>query len=518
MTARKFITLCVAAVLIASCSTQEKRDLIESRTEQAQQGLDRARLPAPPLKHESLVVTDEVWGGNRSIRMRRGQPLPKKFEQPRAVTLIAAEPMTLGEILNILSAQTGLPMRSGGELGSDSEGGGGTAGTSSSTPMQVTYEGTLSGLLEQVANFYGMNWHFDGVAVTFMRYETRMFVIEALPGRTKTSDSINADQGGQNTGSNTTGSTQTNALEQENQTESEFDFWKEITAGVNSLLGGVGTAVVSQSTGTITVTTSSEVMKTVADFLEQQNGLLSKQISINVEVYTVDLDNSDSFTVSLETALKRIAPFTFDISGAEPFSLSSAGSFAVSIIDNRNYGRVDTIANALSSVGNTVRVAQFPMTTLNNRPVSRRIGRDRTYLAQVQTNTSQTFQDTTLTPGTIREGFSLQLTPRILADGRMLLQYSLNLTDIVTIRDFTSGGNTVQLPETTNRIFVQQSLLKSGSTLILAGFNQDQNGQSSRGIGDAFNYLLGGGVQNTEIRQMLFIAITPQEIDIPRAE
>jgi hypothetical protein len=172
----------------------------------------------------------------------------------------------------------------------------------------------------------------------------------------------------------------------------------------------------------------------------------------------------------------------------------------------------------LSNVGNTVRVAEFPLTTLNNKPVSRRIGRDRSYLASVQTNTSQTFQNTTLTPGVIRDGFSIQVTPRILGDGRILLQYSLSLIDIVRIRDFTSGGNSVQLPETSSRVFVQQSMLRSGATLILAGFNQDQVEQTSSGVGNPYNYALGGGVANSKTRQTLFIAMTPQEISLPRTE
>ncbi len=42
------------------------------------------------------------------------------------------------------------------------------------------------------------------------------------------------------------------------------------------------------------------------------------------------------------------------------------------------------------------------------------------------------------TPGTIREGFSIQLTPRLLDDGRVMLQYSMSLVDIVKITTFGS--------------------------------------------------------------------------------
>jgi hypothetical protein len=61
-------------------------------------------------------------------------------------------------------------------------------------------------------------------------------------------------------------------------------------------------------------------------------------------------------------------------------------------------------------------------------------------------------------------------------------------------------------------------MLKSGSTLVLAGYDQDQASQTSQGVGNAYNYLLGGGVGNQRQRQILFLAMTPQEITLPRME
>ena len=38
------------------------------------------------------------------------------------------------------------------------------------------------------------------------------------------------------------------------------------------------------------------------------------------------------------------------------------------------------------------------------------------------------------------------------------------------------------------------------------------------GVGDPFNWLLGGGTSNQTGRTMVFIAITPQVLDPPQAE
>lgn len=510
--AARLTSLLLALVLVAACSTGEVREQIEAKSEMARQAVEHARQPAPVISHDPLVVTDAVWAGKSSVRMRRGQPLPSRYEQRKAITLVSAEPMSLQEILQTLATRTGVSMQAQGLSATGSADAGSVV-----EGMALSYEGGLSGLLEQVANHFGLNWWYDGSSVVFSRYETRVFTVEALPGTATYSDEMKGDDGSGG-GGGSSGSSSTSALKQEARMKGDLDVWGEIGQTVNALLGGVGTAVIAPSTGTVTVTTTSDVMKSVAGYIEEENRRLSRQIAVNVEVYTVDLNNSDDLTVNLQTVLKRLAPFSFDVTGASPFTISNAGQFAISIIDNGSFGQADLLFNALSEVGNTVRVAQFPMTTLNNRPVSRRIGRDRAYLAEVATSTSQSFQSTTLTAGTIREGFSMQLTPRMLTDGRILMQYSLNLTDLITLREFQSGTNAIQLPETSSRVFVQQSVLKSGSTLVLAGFDQDQTTQNSRGIGNAYNYLLGGGVTNGSVRQMLFIAITPQELGQPRTE
>jgi hypothetical protein len=53
---------------------------------------------------------------------------------------------------------------------------------------------------------------------------------------------------------------------------------------------------------------------------------------------------------------------------------------------------------------------------------------------------------------------------------------------------------------------------------VLAGYDQDQITQNSSGLGNPDNYLLGGGVGNSRVRQVLFLAMTPQEISLPRTE
>jgi type II secretory pathway component GspD/PulD (secretin) len=209
----------------------------------------------------------------------------------------------------------------------------------------------------------------------------------------------------------------------------------------------------------------------------------------------------------------------------------------VAVLNSNDVGLITDVFKAVSTVGDTTRVAKFPVVTLNNRPVSRRIGRDIGYLASSTTTASTTTgvaPTVALSPGTIHEGFSVQMTPRLLDDGRILLQYSLSIVNFVSLQCFSSqgfdcsdstsvasaasSGSAIQVPTTANRIFVQQSVLKSGSTLLIGGVDQDDTSQNSQGVGDPFNYLLGGGTASSKTHTMVFYAITPQVLESPRAE
>ena len=544
MSLRKFCVISFLG-LLAACSTGAVREEVEQKAQMIDQDLDRAREPLPPYRSNPLVVTDRIWTGAKAMRLHHGVPLPGKFETRRGFSLVSATPMDIEEIANVLSGEIGIPVRLGPGAPS-----GKSAAASTSVPvrgsvamptgndtgdaggMKIAYEGPLSGLLDQVAAHYGVNWSYDGTTIAFSKYETRVFVLETMPGKSKFSDSISGGSssggssgGGSSGGSSGGGSSSGGgaSLEQEVKLEADLDVWSEVGNTVNAILSGTGTAIVAPSLGTITVTTTPDIMKNVARYLAEQNQRLVRQIAINVDVYTAEIENEDNIKNELTAALKKIKPFSFTGVAAPAFAsaVDDFSQLTIGIIDNPTVS-ADAVFSAISKVSNNVRTAKFPMTTLNNVPITRRVGRDISYLAsssKTETSGTNGSSTTTLTPGTIREGFSIQITPRLLADGRILLQYSLNLIDLINLKSFGDPAVAqVQLPETQSRVFVQQSLLRSGSTLVLAGYSQDTTSQNANGTLDPYNVLLGGGIGNDKKRSLLLIAITPQELDTPPLE
>jgi type IVB pilus formation R64 PilN family outer membrane protein len=530
---RRLTLILLAGVLLVGCNNEKTRNLIDLRTDQTTQGLQEIPHQTPPKSYNPLTVTDKVWAGSSSLRMRRGLPLPGKYEGPHGVTIIASDSMQLSDIANTISAQTGIPVRiaPGTAGGSSSGSSGGSSSSASTGGMPLAYEGPLSGLLDHVSGYFGINWKYDGAAINFSKFETRVFAIETMPGTLsvkdgmkdiQTSSSSSSSSGGVSTTGN---AASTNNLEQSSEMNVEIKVWDELKETLTSMLGGVGSVVIAPSSGTATVTTTPELMRVVAKFIQEENKRLSRQIGINVEIYKVDLTQGTDFSLTFNEALKQLRQIGVTYSGVNgaPASITGGGSLSVAILDPNNDGKgVRGVFEALSSIGDTTRVAQFPMTTLNNRPVSRRVGQDQTYVASISNTIAGTIgtSQTSITPAVIPLGFSLQLTPRLLDDGRIMLQYSLSIIDLAgPIQTFGNASTgQVQLPVTDNRVFVQQSLLKSGSTLIIGGYDDEQATQNAQGIGSPFNFLLGGGSNTSTTHSMMFMAITPQVLDVPRTE
>lgn len=556
-----------ACVSLGGCDqTKKTTQMIDQRANEAQQSLDTTqKTPPHVVAYDPLTISNKIWSGNAALRMQRGMPLPARFEVSRGVTLVSADPMSLNDIANAISTQTGIPVRlssmtiptkggapspsvpSGGFAPVGSVSSANSAISPNSPDQPISYEGPLSGLLDRLSANFNVNWHYDGSSISISRYETRIFAVEALPGTQQvnegmqddvTSGSGSGSTGGSSGGGSSSSSTSTtaqNTLTQNSKFTMDFKYWDELSQVLNSIVGGQGAVVISPSMGTVTVTTTADVMETVSDYLAKENRRLSRQIAINVQIYSVNLGQSEDFSLAFSSFLNNLTKITRMSyrSAAAPgitnatLSASNLGSLSVAILDNPTgtTGPASDVFNALSTIGDTTNVAQFPMTTLNNRPVSRRVGTDTTYISTVnQSTTSSTSTTISYTPvvSTIHDGFSLQLTPRLLDDGRILLQYSLSLIGLdnlnPTVFNTGSGNIPLDLPTTDNRIFVQQSMLRSGQTLIIGGVDQEKMAQSRQGVGSPDNFLLGGGTSSNNTHFMMFMAITPQVMDVAREE
>jgi len=169
------------------------------------------------------------------------------------------------------------------------------------------------------------------------------------------------------------------------------------------------------------------------------------------------------------------------------------------------------VVQALSSIGRTSLVSSSSLVTINNFTVPMNVITEKAYLASVSTTVtgSSGTAQTSLTPGLVTSGVMMNLTPRLLEGDRMLLQFSLDLSNLVSIDTFTTNGASIQIPTRSVRNFLQRVTMRSGQTLVLSGFQETQSKNNTAGIGSSDFWGLGGSKAVTSANTTLVIVITP---------
>jgi len=64
------------------------------------------------------------------------------------------------------------------------------------------------------------------------------------------------------------------------------------------------------------------------------------------------------------------------------------------------------------------------------------------------------------------------LLPRVLNTAEVMVEYSIELSDLNALETFGSAESAVQLPEVSRTSLSQQAILENGQTLVLAGFER----------------------------------------------
>ncbi|EOX7395783.1 secretin N-terminal domain-containing protein, partial [Enterobacter quasiroggenkampii] len=331
------------------------------------------------------------------------------------------------------------------------------------------------------------------------------------------SSSGGGGSGGSGGGGNSTGSGGSSTGSQSLNIDLTLDFWQDLEKNLKIIIGNRGTFNISTSTSSVVVQTTPSNMERVADYIDELNKELIRQVTVNVVVYSVNTTDSNNLAMSLKGVLssggKVLGALSNDFAVANSPTLSG---FINGDQDTNN----SVIMNLLASAGKVSIVTSASVTTMSGQPVPLQVGNDRTYVSEIGTTLGQTASTSTVSTSSISSGFSMNLLPRVMDNGNVLLQYGINISSLAGSNNgfeaVTVSGTTIQLPNVDQRTFVQSSLLRNGSTLVLAGYEQQRDETADQGVGRPDFKLLGGGKRSTNERNVIVICITPTVINVDK--
>jgi type IVB pilus formation R64 PilN family outer membrane protein len=473
----------------------------------------QSRELAPRALH---IHSGYYFGSGRPIPLIRSHARPPVFHE--TVTFVTRH-LYLYQLIDRISELSGLPVRLGALLEQQQSKNGQQETQrallrATGRVMRISYRGVLSGLLDKIAAHYGLSWRWWKGAIRFFRYETRVFTLAVLPGSMGTSlvltnQSDLGSQGGATGGASET-SSQTVTQAQHN------NFWSRLVANLKSMLTLHGVVFANPEAGTVTVTDRPMILGRVGRYLASVNRVMQREVSVSVRVYSLDLTNAALRSFNLNVVFDNLAQtYGVTLTGASPVSsVGGAATLSATLLDTATgrigqYAGSHLLVEALSQYGHVALLTQGSGIALQGQPLPIQVTKTVGYLASAQTTASTLVgQSTALTPGEVTTGFSMIVVPRIMAGRELAMQYAIDLATLNSLTTITSGGESIQVPSVSSQRFVQRVIMRSGQTLVLAGFEQvEESRQGDQGLLSWFS-------GHSQQRKMIFVTLTARRIRV----
>lgn len=376
--------------------------------------------------------------------------------------------------------------------------------------VQLEFDGRLRLALDEIATKNDAAWRFVATTntVEFFRFETRTLAV-GLPRGAKsvTSQMAVSSAGGGSGGSSSSGGGARSGATQVSVAQSiSIDPWNSMMTGIQSILGepeqgrpGSGAPLTGTSTsaltasgpngraaaspdfGIITVTARPAVLERIASYVRAINTRFAQNVMIDVKILNLSLDREAALGFSLDLVYKRINGDGISVAGGAPLALGNG--IPGTIIGSLGHGRwsgSDVVARALQQFGDVSVQTHQQAIAINGQPAPMQFAQTIPYVPSRQVTTVPNVGVTESASAESRVvGFSANFIPSIQGDNRILLEYNMNIEELVSIDSFPSGQNTIQVPRTTIQSLPGAAYLRDGQAIVLFAFDKNRDSVSA---------------------------------------
>jgi len=276
-----------------------------------------------------------------------------------------------------------------------------------------------------------------------------------------------------------------------------------------------GTAVIpNPQTGSITVTASKEVQAQVRDYIEEQNKMMSRTVSVQIDIYSMTENDEDQQGVNLNAVFKAMNG-DYGINFTSPSSVvgSSVSALTLKGLAGEGAGS-QAVLNALRSTGRAVVHKPVQLLTMNGK-VKVQNSTDTQGYVQSTTPGNASSSGSTGAPGintsTLTTGDIFSVLPVVQPDNSVLLKYSFRMSNFLGFRTITSGVGTaqqsVESPHTSDIGDATDIRLQPGEAIMITGLSRNSLSTTGNRLTEDAPKAAGGSTSNSIRRENLIVLV-----------
>ncbi|MES2204453.1 MAG: hypothetical protein V4496_04445 [Pseudomonadota bacterium] len=495
--------------LVACAAEQSNEKNTDKASQKATSIYDKNRI----IKPASLVTSsDEMFISDDHFVITPKQTLPPVFNQRLVYSSGVNE--TLAQTFANISKLSHVPIVFADDVNTKA------ASKETNTAGVTPYQGSLQQVIGQLANRYGLFWNYKDGKVNIFLLETKIYALDAPIGSFTADNNISSTS--DTTGASTSGSSSTAQSAVGGNSDMSLKYtvkadspWTAAMTTLKDMLSPAGKIQGNPVEGYIAITDNPDVQEKVADYIEKINKKTNQKIAVRVDVYDVQASSTTDLGLDLNAVANILSNDSAEII-TQPGGLLNqdlAGNMSSLTVSGGGGTLHKQILSALNTLGKTTLVTGATVYTVSGQPAPIQSVEERTYLASSSTTLTQDSSQTSLTPGTVVTGYSMMVTPKLEANNQVMLTLNLQLSTLINMEPITSGSgtsaSTIQLPTIDSKNFLENMVLHSGQSLLIAGFQDDKGSTDISSPTSTDYWLFGGGKSTKKVKTTTVIVVTP---------
>ncbi|TNE73010.1 MAG: pilus (MSHA type) biogenesis protein MshL [Gammaproteobacteria bacterium] len=369
---------------------------------------------------------------------------------------------------------------------------------------------TVPEVMDIAADLYGLDIQKRGrlYQVDADRIQTRMFPIDYLHFKRKGGSETRVSSGQVTSSGNAgaasgpasgdAGTDTRNLVGTTISTETESDFWTDITSALRMITGGGDSQViVNPGAGLVMVRGSSDELQLVEDYLRRTELIMQRQVILEAKILEITLNEgyqqginwSDVQSASSITASDGLPEdFTAQALAGQAIQTSDIGGlFSASV----RAGDFTGLIQLLGKQGNVQILSSPRISTVNNQKAVIKVGTDEFFVTDIDfddDNSTVTGSDSTSTSVELTpffSGISLDVTPQISESGSITLHVHPSVSEVNDQEKvITIGERDVTLPLAASTVRETDSVIRaeSGQIVVIGGLIQNSSEDSNAAV------------------------------------